>query len=868
MVSPIFSDGKEYISAIRASKKIGYASDYIGQLCRAKKVPGELVGRTWYVDFQSLVEHKKARRVGKAKLSKPVHDKQPEKSKGRSERNAPKYFKNLAFAYESDYGPKLPELSKGKEKIKSVWSQRVINESLAISLALLVVVGTGIFALERTSPNLATQVENKIGNASGLVDGQLALALFSNIDGFFDGVVSGFNSLKNIALNKIFLASAPVETLDTSPVVPVAPPVAESEPPVVVQRAVTEVTRPLSLESLRADLKAELENYVRLQIGAAQSPLIIQTSSPVFNQTILREEILLADTRPTVTRQSSSDIDHSSVNLSRITDGGSFTNPTLTGASISGPTGGFTNLSFSLATGTSATTTNFFSTTASSTNLFSSLLTVGGNALIVDSSRKVGIATTSPRATLHVDGTDGIIIPSGTTAQRPTNYIGALRYNTTTSQFEGFSGSNWSGLGGVIDVDQDTYILAESSSGADEDVLFFYTAGAERARISNTGLVGIATTSPYAKLSVVGGTSGTVLAADALSGFSGTLLDLKVASSTKFSINQAGDLLTMGSTTLQNFTFANATGTNATTTNLFSTTASSTNLFSSNLVFGIGTTTSNFNISGNGAGLTFYGTGNHDITAAAGTLRIGSNTIIGNIEALDDTVDIGTAGTRFDKIYANEVNATSLIGTIEGGNINAETVTINFDNVTADTENSFLAFERGSVTPNALLTWNSSADRFEFNNPLYISGNASTTGLTTTGNLLVTASTTLQNFTFVNATGTSATTTNFFSTTASSTNLYSSLLTVGGTGLVVDSSRNVGIGTTSPGGTLSVLSTNSTGVTTSSALNVSANSLTTGTGIYAASSALTSGKLVDLQVSGTAAAASQTALNILTTGAN
>ena len=79
---------------------------------------------------------------------------------------------------------------------------------------------------------------------------------------------------------------------------------------------------------------------------------------------------------------------------------------------------------------------------------------------------------------------------------------------------------------------------------------------------------------------------------------------------------------------------------------------------------------------------------------------------------------------------------------------------------------------------------------------------------------------------------------------------------------------NVGIGTTTPGGTLSISSTNILGTTTSSALNLSANSLTTGTGLYAGSSTLTTGDLMDLQVSGTAAGASQTALNILTQGAN
>ena len=63
-------------------------------------------------------------------------------------------------------------------------------------------------------------------------------------------------------------------------------------------------------------------------------------------------------------------------------------------------------------------------------------------------------------------------------------------------------------------------------------------------------------------------------------------------------------------------------------------------------------------------------------------------------------------------------------------------------------------------------------------------------------------------------------------------------------------------------------SANSTGVTTASSAVFNANSLTTGTGIYLASSTLTSGKAMDIQVSGTAAAASQTALNVATAGAN
>ena len=111
---------------------------------------------------------------------------------------------------------------------------------------------------------------------------------------------------------------------------------------------------------------------------------------------------------------------------------------------------------------------------------------------------KLGVMTTTPAVTLHVDASDAIKIPVGTTAERPTAtgtaHLGYIRYNTTTDQFEGFgSGNTWGVIGGVKDRDLDTYISTESEPGEDEDYLKFYTEGTERFEITKTGDVGIDT---------------------------------------------------------------------------------------------------------------------------------------------------------------------------------------------------------------------------------------------------------------------------------------------------------------------------------------------------------------------------------------
>jgi len=99
----------------------------------------------------------------------------------------------------------------------------------------------------------------------------------------------------------------------------------------------------------------------------------------------------------------------------------------------------------------------------------------------------IGVSTTEASASVHINTNDAIIIPVGTESQKPTPAVkGMIRFNTTLNQFEGFGvGNEWGSLGGVIDIDQDTKILAEKNP--DEDSLVFITAGKERLVIDNSG---------------------------------------------------------------------------------------------------------------------------------------------------------------------------------------------------------------------------------------------------------------------------------------------------------------------------------------------------------------------------------------------
>ncbi|KKW21835.1 MAG: hypothetical protein UY62_C0017G0033, partial [Parcubacteria group bacterium GW2011_GWF2_50_9] len=247
--------------------------------------------------------------------------------------------------------------------------------------------------------------------------------------------------------------------------------------------------------------------------------------------------------------------------------------------------GAFTDDSDLVFTNGNLLTATYASSTSLSTSQSAWLATSGGN---------VGIGETAPGSKLSVSGgatigasydttaapTNGMIIPQGALHVSRSSSGDADMYFDNPDQTAGNrvrlvfrtldSGSTAINIGGLR-----TVINSRGAVTADND-LILSTRDGDWMTIKNSGNVGIGETAPGSKLSVSGGatigasydttaaptngmiipyaklsvehlaTTGTVIGTDALTGFTGNLLDLKVASSSKFTVNYLGNITSGG----------------------------------------------------------------------------------------------------------------------------------------------------------------------------------------------------------------------------------------------------------------------------------------------------------------------------------
>jgi hypothetical protein len=94
------------------------------------------------------------------------------------------------------------------------------------------------------------------------------------------------------------------------------------------------------------------------------------------------------------------------------------------------------------------------------------------------SNNRFGVNTATPAVTTALVGTDALLIPVGTTGQRPTGAAGYLRFNSTTGEFEGYNGTAWASVGGAA--------LVNDTSTATNLYPLFATATSGTAATLNT----------------------------------------------------------------------------------------------------------------------------------------------------------------------------------------------------------------------------------------------------------------------------------------------------------------------------------------------------------------------------------------------
>jgi hypothetical protein len=287
-------------------------------------------------------------------------------------------------------------------------------------------------------------------------------------------------------------------------------------------------------------------------------------------------------------------------------------------------------------------------------------ININGN--VISSTDTNGNITLTPQGTgyVSVSGTNGVKIPVGTTAQRGPTVQGTIRYNSETSQFEGYSGTNWGSLGGVKSVDGYTYIIAETTPAASDGVLHFYAenaagnAAVEVAQLDRTKLNLLQTTASSSTttgaLTVAGGVgiAGAVFAGGVLTITDATNAGPSVQTGALV-VNNGGAYI-MGNMRVGGTLYATLSGSVIDNTSIGSTTAS-TGAFTTLSASGATTLTAGTASTSTTSG-TLVVTGGVGISGAAnigGALNVtGNTTITGNLTVNGTTTTVNSTTVTID----------------------------------------------------------------------------------------------------------------------------------------------------------------------------------------------------------------------------
>lgn len=141
-------DDVQYVKASVLAKRHNYTADYIGQLCRARKVDAHLVGRTWYVYPPSLDGHKTTRYSELRSNEKTIHNSLISESSRRdvvspvskkTVKSQSPHFHDRVFwknpKYQGDTSELLPEIKKQPVPLQEMKIELADSERVRVASA-------------------------------------------------------------------------------------------------------------------------------------------------------------------------------------------------------------------------------------------------------------------------------------------------------------------------------------------------------------------------------------------------------------------------------------------------------------------------------------------------------------------------------------------------------------------------------------------------------------------------------------------------------------------------------------------------------------------------------------------------------------
>ena len=110
-------------------------------------------------------------------------------------------------------------------------------------------------------------------------------------------------------------------------------------------------------------------------------------------------------------------------------------------------------------------------------------LTVSENFFIIGGGLRFTDSGNVPDYTIDCFAkTDGVRLPVGTSAQRPTNNLGVIRFNTSLSKYEGYDGTVWKSFGDLGNTTHGSFVTIDNNGNVD-----FKTDNTRRLLLSKAG---------------------------------------------------------------------------------------------------------------------------------------------------------------------------------------------------------------------------------------------------------------------------------------------------------------------------------------------------------------------------------------------